>query len=218
MIYEDQDLLLVEKASGVITYPAENERKGSVIQLIRYYWKLRKQQHQHLYLLHRLDKETSGLLVFAKTTWARQSLNLQFEQHTVLREYVAVTQGIPARKAGRIKTFLGRDVRGKRSVASRGKTAVTHYNVVAENPQLRRSLIRCRLHTGRTHQVRIHLAHISAPVVGDTVYGKHPSSRLALHADTLGFLHPRTGRPVLFRLSLPDDLRKLLGHGSSPNF
>src|SRR5262249_18706288 len=138
---------------------------------------------------------------------------MQFERHSVLREYVAVTQGIPYRKKGEIHTFLGRDFRGRRAVATRGKAAITQYKVIAEDASTNRALVRCRLQTGRTHQVRIHLAHIGAPVIGDLVYGKTASGRLALHADTLGFEHPRTGLPVLFRVSLPDDLRKLLGRG-----
>jgi len=212
VIYEDQDLLVVDKASGVITYPVENEPRGSVIQLIRLYWKSRKEQNRNLYLLHRLDKDTSGLLVFAKTTKARQSLQSQFERHSVLREYLAVTHGIPGRKKGEIRTFLGRDFRGRRSVAIKGKAAITQYSVVGENVAANRSLVRCRLQTGRTHQVRIHLAHIGTPVIGDTVYGRVASTRLALHADTLGFEHPRTAKPVLFRVSLPPDLQALFNH------
>jgi 23S rRNA pseudouridine1911/1915/1917 synthase len=210
VIYEDQDVLIVDKASGVITYPVENEPRGSVIQLIRIYWKYTTQQNQHLYLLHRLDKDTSGLLVFAKTTRARQSLQQQFESHSVLREYLAITHGIPRRKKGEIKTFLGRDFRGRRSVAAKGKGAITHFKVIAENVPANRALVRCRLETGRTHQVRIHMAHIGTPVIGDTVYGKIPSKRLALHADTLGFQHPRTAKPVLFHVSLPADLQELI--------
>ena len=209
VVYEDPDLIVIEKAAGVISYPVDPREKNSAIQLVRQYWRVTGKENEHLYLLHRLDQQTSGLLVFAKTTMARHSLSMQFEQHTIIREYLAVTSGIPSRKQGVFRTFLGRDSRGKRSVESRGKQAVTHIEVVAENASLNRALVRCRLDTGRTHQIRIHLAHLHTPVLGDSVYGKHPADRLALHAAVLGFIHPRTKAPVVLRSSLPQSVKSL---------
>jgi 23S rRNA pseudouridine1911/1915/1917 synthase len=210
VVYEDMDLIVIEKASGVITYPVDSHERDSAIQLVRHYWKAVGNRSEHLYLLHRLDKETSGLLVFAKTTRARESLSTQFEEHTIVREYFAVTEGIPSKKEGTMRATLGRDKRGKRSVVFKGKTAVTHLEVVIENSRRNRALVRCRLQTGRTHQIRIHLAHVGTPVIGDPVYGAGGGGRLALHAAALGFLHPRTQHPMVFRSSLPPSIKALL--------
>lgn len=210
VIYEDLDVVVIEKASGVLSYPVENDRSEGAIQLIRRYWKVRNLPNQHLYLLHRLDKDTSGLILFAKTSLARQSLSKQFEDHSVVRGYAAICSAIPRKEEGNIKTLLGRDSRGKRSVRPMGRLALTSYRVAMKNLQKQHSLIRCYLRTGRTHQVRIHLAHIGAPVIGDPIYGKKRADRLALHAEALGFIHPRTGKPHVFRSSLPEELKKLL--------
>ncbi len=210
VVFEDLDLAIVEKASGIISYPTGDSREESVIQLIRRYWKAVRKPDQNLYLLHRLDKDTSGLMVFAKTSLARRSLLKQFEDHSILREYLAVTRGIPAIQKGEIRAPLSRDQTGRRAVAHYGRFALTKFDVVSENRFRRVALIRCRLHTGRTHQVRIHLAHAGTPVLGDRVYGKDGGSRLGLHAETLGFVHPRSGLPVVFRSSLPEELRRLL--------
>jgi 23S rRNA pseudouridine1911/1915/1917 synthase len=211
VVFEDQDVIVVDKAAGILSYPVENDRAESAIQLIRRYWKFQNNTSNHLYLMHRLDKETSGLIVFAKTSHARDSLRKQFEEHSVIRGYVAVTDGIPEPKYGKIQTFLGRNQRGRRSVARFGKTAITRYQVLSLNPELRRSLVRCYLHTGRTHQVRIHLSHIRSPVMGDAVYGKRNSERMALHAEVVGFVHPRTRQPLLLRTSIPEEMLNLLG-------
>jgi 23S rRNA pseudouridine1911/1915/1917 synthase len=211
VLYEDLDLIVIEKAEGIISYPVEGSRDESAIQLIRRYWKVQGNTNKNLYLLHRLDKDTSGLLVFAKTSLARESLLKQFEEHTVVRQYLAVTQGIPRKPKGEIHTKIGHDFRGRRAVSQYGKEAITAYEVSARNPALERALVACRLKTGRTHQVRIHLAYIGAPVIGDAVYSKeHQQGRLALHAQMLGFMHPRTGLPIVFRIPLPESLKRLL--------
>jgi 23S rRNA pseudouridine1911/1915/1917 synthase len=210
IVYEDLDLIVIEKPSGVITYPVDRHTKNSAIQLIRRVWRKKGRGDSHLYLVHRIDQETSGLLVFAKTTLARKSLQDQFSRHMVLREYLAVTNGIPKEIKGEIRTFLGRNFRGKRSVAFAGKQAVTTYLVLRQNRATNRSLVRCRLQTGRTHQIRIHLEHLGAPVLGDAVYGKSRSERLALHAATLGLIHPRTRTPLLLYSSPPPEWRRLV--------
>ena len=210
VVYEDLDLIIIEKPSGIITYPVEPHTRDSAIQLIRRVWRKKRQSDSHLYLVHRIDQETSGLLVFAKTTLARRSLMDQFSRHLVLREYLAVTNGIPNEIKGEIRTFLGRNFRGKRSVAFSGKQAITNYLVLRQNRASNRSLVLCRLQTGRTHQIRIHLAHLVAPVLGDAVYGKKRSGRLALHAATLGLIHPRTHGPLLLYSSPPPEWRRLV--------
>lgn len=211
VIHEDSDLIVIDKARGVITYPTPDQREESAIQLIRRYWRSQNVANRNIYLIHRLDKETAGLMVFAKTTLARKILLAQFEQHEVLRGYLAVTRGVPSRKRGEVKTFLGRNRQGIRSVRPSGKFASTQFEIlkVARSGQM--ALVRCRLQTGRTHQVRIHLAHLGAPVIGDPVYGKeHGGKFLALYADLLGFIHPRFHHPIVFRASMPPPMKKLL--------
>ncbi|HET6267587.1 MAG TPA: RluA family pseudouridine synthase [Acidobacteriota bacterium] len=210
LVYEDLDLIVIEKPSGIITYPVDSHTKNSAIQLIRKVWRKQGRSDSHLYLVHRIDQETSGLLVFAKTTLARKSLQDQFSRHAVLREYLAITNGIPKQIKGEIRTFLGRNFRGKRAVAFAGKQAVTNYLVLRQNRATNRALVQCRLQTGRTHQIRIHLAHLGSPVLGDAVYGKTRSGRLALHAATLGLIHPRTRAPLLLYSSPPQEWRRLV--------
>lgn len=211
VIHEDLDLIIIEKATGILSYPVENQKAESAIQLIRRYWKVRGTSDRNLYLIHRLDQDTSGLMIFAKTSLARKSLLDQFQEHSVMRGYIAVTNGIPGKKKGELSTYLARNVRGKRAVSTRGGTlAITQFEVLRANAARNRAVVRCFLYTGRTHQVRIHLAHLGAPVIGDALYGNGGGARLALHANTLGFVHPRTKLPMVFLSSLPFELKRLM--------
>jgi 23S rRNA pseudouridine1911/1915/1917 synthase len=170
-----------------------------------------------LRVVQRLDKETSGLVVFARTVPAERGLGKQFHAHTVTRRYLAVVPGYLAPQ--RIETWLVRDRgdgrRGSTSAEGQGKIAITHVDVVERLPG--HTLLACRLETGRTHQIRIHLAERGHPVCGDRVYRNRPDGtampdrsgapRMALHATELGFLHPVTGAPLHWSMPLPDDLR-----------
>jgi 23S rRNA pseudouridine1911/1915/1917 synthase len=156
------------------------------------------------------------LIVFAKSSIARDSLRHQFEHHTIVRAYLAITNGIPRKRSGKIHTYLARDDRGRRVVARKGKEAITHYQVIVCNDSAGRALLRCYLHTGRTHQVRIHLAHIGTPVLGDPVYGRPDDRfRLALHAEALGLRHPRSETPLVIRTSVPPEMENYLGSRSN---
>src|SRR5262245_27525363 len=144
VIYEDLDLIIIEKATGILSYPVENQKSESAIQLIRRYWKVRGTSDRNLYLIHRLDQDTSGLMIFAKTSLARKSLMDQFQEHAVVRGYIAITNGIPGKKKGELSTYLARNVRGKRSVSTRGGTlAITQFEVLRVNAARNRALIRC---------------------------------------------------------------------------
>ncbi len=208
VIYEDSDVLLIEKSEGLLSYPLPDNRDDSAIQLIRRYWKSKNIQNRNLYLLHRLDRDTSGLMIFAKTTLARKSLTDQFNEHSIIRGYIAVTQGIPSPAKGTLETMLGRKFSGKRGVTDRGKLSKTYYEVMRASSS--RALVYCSLHTGRTHQVRIHMMHLGTPVVGDPIYGKMKGNRLFLHSHILGFIHPRTNKPQLFLSWIPESFKALI--------
>jgi 23S rRNA pseudouridine1911/1915/1917 synthase len=180
----------------------------------------RKGPLPRLRVVHRLDKETSGLVVFARTVAAERGLGRQFHAHTVLRRYLAVVPGevAPQRIATRLVRDRGDGRRGSTDLPNLGKPAVTHVEVLE---RLRGyTLVACRLETGRTHQIRIHLAERGHPVCGDKVYNRKPASapepgpchapRLALHAAELGFVHPATGEALHWTMPLPADLQAFL--------
>ncbi len=232
----DEHLVVVEKPSGVNTvrHPTEREwasqRKDlspTLEDLVpkriaRTEGRLQKGPLPRLRVVHRLDKETSGLVVFARTVAAERGLGLQFHRHTVTRRYVAVVPGWL--EAQRIESSLVRDRgdgrRGSTGVESEGKRAVTHVEVAERLPGY--AVLHCRLETGRTHQIRIHLAEAGHPVCGEKVYHRDArgnvicgdesaAPRLALHAAELGFLHPVTREPVFWSMPLPPDLEEFVG-------
>jgi 23S rRNA pseudouridine1911/1915/1917 synthase len=208
IVYEDIDLVVFEKSEGMLSYPLKNDRSTSAIQSIRQIWKFQQRSNQNLYLIHRLDRETSGLMVFAKTTLARRSLTAQFREHSVIRGYMAITDGIPVHSHGTIRTMLGRRITGRRGVTTHGKLSITNY--VVRRSFRSNALVYCSLHTGRTHQVRIHMAHLRTPVIGDPVYGRSKGGRMFLHAHVLGFKHPRSNAPHVYVSSLPEEFKKKL--------
>lgn len=226
----DRDIVVLEKQAGILTVPFEKTDRYSLVQLLRVVLSRRdccakperKASAASVFVVHRLDKGTSGLLVFARTRLARDRLKDQFRAHTVHRRYVALVQGIVSSTT--VKTHLVRDrgdgTRGSvekvcaraRRKLSRGRIAITHVHAVEA---LRgATLVRCQLETGRTNQIRIHLSELGHPVVGETVYqrdlerAKLPASRLCLHAAELGFKHPRTGKPLMFRSKTPQAMQK----------
>jgi 23S rRNA pseudouridine1911/1915/1917 synthase len=176
-------------------------------------------------IVHRLDKDTSGLLVAAKSDYAHHALAAQFAAHTIERSYVAVVWGVPRPREGRLTGNIGRNPRNRKKMAvvqRGGKTAVTHYRVLQRLDD-RAAVLECRLETGRTHQIRVHLAAAGHPVVGDPTYGGATRARLAmlpkgfgglerqaLHAKTLGFRHPRSAEFLRFESALPIDIKELI--------
>ena len=230
----DRELVVVEKPSGLATVRHPSERLWSsrrkalhptlediVLGLVgRLQGRRRKSVLARLRVVHRLDKETSGLLVFARTVAAELGLGRQFHAHAVERRYLAVVPGYlaPQRIATRLVRDRGDRRRGSTSQPGVGKEAVTHIEVVERLPGY--TLLRCRLETGRTHQIRIHLAEMGHPVCGEKVYNRPPGGpprpdasgapRLALHAAELGFLHPATGERMHWTMPLPPDLARFL--------
>jgi 23S rRNA pseudouridine1911/1915/1917 synthase len=236
----DEQIVVVEKPSGINTvrHPAErawSERRKAlsptlediVPKLIaRREGRVRKGPLPRLRVVHRLDKETSGLVVFARTVAAERELGKQFHSHTVIRRYLAIVRG--SLESQTIRSRLVRDRgdgrRGSTELPGQGKPAVTHVEVVERLPGY--MLIACRLETGRTHQIRIHLAELGHPVCGEKVYNRNSrqppmpddsgAPRLALHATELGFVHPTTKKAMHWTMDLPPDLAeflvKLRGH------
>ncbi len=235
IIYEDDFLLIVNKPAGMVAHPAYSNYTGTLVNaLLHHSQKLsRLNEAGRPGIVHRIDKDTSGLLVVAKDEWTHAKLAEQFSRHSIEREYWAVVWGIFKEKSGEINSNIVRSKsdRKKFSVSSsEGKTAITFYEVLEEFEFA--SLLKINLKTGRTHQIRVHFSSINHPVFGDATYGGrqivYGSSlpkmksrvqnlldimpRQALHAKTLGFIHPNTKQPVRFDSELPGDMIELLNN------
>lgn len=232
ILYEDDDLLVVNKPAGMVTHPAHGNYTGTLVNALLYHCKHLSTLNTETRpgIVHRLDKDTSGLMVIAKTDVTHAHLAKQFSERTIGREYWAVVWGAFKEISGTIEAELGRSKsdRKKIAVVLGGKHAITDYEVIKRFDYL--TLVRLRLRTGRTHQIRVHLAHINHPVFGDPVYhgrrivvgpgtAQHRAEvqallqlikRQALHAKTLEFTHPRTGRRMFFDSGLPSDISAVL--------
>jgi 23S rRNA pseudouridine1911/1915/1917 synthase len=215
--YEDADLLVINKPSGLTVHPGAGQASGT-LQNALLHFDATLAGIPRAGIVHRLDKETSGLLVVAKSLEAQTSLVRQLQTRTVKREYLALVHGKVTR-AGKVDAPIGRHptLRTRMAVASRGRASTTHYEVLRNFAHA--TLLRCRLETGRTHQIRVHMQSLGHPLVGDPVYGRKRSadptlaafSRQALHAERLEFEHPASGKPVAWKVDPPADLRALLG-------
>ena len=215
IVHEDADVLVVNKPAGLTVHPAPGHPRGTLVNavLARVSRLSRIAGSLRPGIVHRLDKDTSGLLVIAKTDAAYRSLVAQVGARTVTREDLALVRGTVRRDAGSIAAPIGRHPtrRTRMAVVPGGRPAVTHYEVLERFAGA--TLLRCRLETGRTHQIRVHLLHIGHPILGDRTYGGAPTaglSRQALHAARLEFTHPRSGERVTYVAPVPEDLEPLL--------
>ncbi len=216
IVHVDSQLVVVRKPAGISSVPYDEHESGTLDELVRRALKGRGGSDAPLGVVHRLDKDTSGLLVFARTLTAKRALKQAFRFHTVRRRYLAIVHGTPPEKS--FKTRLVKDrgdgLRGSTERSELGREAITHVKVLERLNAA--SLVECRLETGRTHQIRIHLSEAGHPVVGDKVYSRGyrgqllPAPRLMLHACELGFEHPSTGKPMHFEEPLPDDMQRVL--------
>lgn len=223
VVYEDGDVIVVNKPRGMVVHPAPGHADGTLVNALLYHCRgtlsgiggeIRPG------IVHRIDKDTSGLVIAAKNDAAHASLSAQLKDRSLSRVYEAVVLGNVKDEAGTVDAPIGRHPtdRKRQAVGVRNaRSAVTHYEVLARYPGF--THVRCRLETGRTHQIRVHMAHIGHPVLGDLVYGrKKPEKGLSgqcLHARALKFRHPRTGEPIELQTGLPDyftDVLKRLGN------
>ncbi|MBX7230488.1 MAG: RluA family pseudouridine synthase [Bdellovibrionales bacterium] len=236
IIFEDDDLIVINKPSGLVVHPAAGHAQDTLVNILLFHVKKLSMGfgENRPGIVHRLDKETSGLLVVAKNDFAHQSLSRQFKERTIQREYWALVYGHPKSQSGKITTFLARHPSIRKKFASikttpqgeqKGKKAITHFEVIQKFPS-GISLLKCRLETGRTHQIRIHLSESGHAIVGDKLYGTNrpliglknlkvrhclqQMERIGLHAHTLGFQHPTKNCPLLFHCDWPEDLKELI--------
>ncbi len=236
IIYEDDDLLIVNKPAGMVVHPGYNNVSGTLVNALAWHFKdlpFAKENNIRPGLVHRIDKNTSGLLVVAKNEYAMTFLAKQFFHHTIKRSYVALAWGDFEKDTGTITGYIGRSAKDRRvfqiyDEEEKGKWSITHYNVLERMYYV--SLIECRLETGRTHQIRVHMKHIGHSLFADDTYGgdrilkgtsfsKYKQfiencfqimPRQALHARSLGFVHPTTGKELFFEAKLPEDFSAVL--------
>jgi 23S rRNA pseudouridine1911/1915/1917 synthase len=224
IIHEDDSVIILNKPAGMVVHPGAGNQDGTLVNALLHHCP-QLETIPRAGIVHRIDKGTTGLLMIAKTLPAHNSLVNQLQEHSVLREYQAIATGVMT-AGGTIDEPIGRHPvdRKRQAVTHSGKESVTHYRV--EHRYRAHTHIRCQLETGRTHQIRVHMAHIRYPLLGDPVYGgrlrlpKGASEatqsalkafrRQALHAGLLGFVHPETGEEVSWRVDLPEDMKAIL--------
>ena len=231
VLFEDSHLIVIDKPPGMAVHPAPGSPDRTLVNALLHHCGASLSGIGGVArpgIVHRIDKDTSGVLVCAKTDAAHQGLSALFFRHDIDRAYVALTRGAPKPRKGTVQSLLGRSAHDRKKMAvlkSGGREAITHYETTAlfgpsDRPTAAR--VRCRLETGRTHQIRVHMASKGAPCLGDAVYGSGSPApavraamaeaglaRQALHAQVLGFIHPITGEPLRFEAPLPADMARL---------
>lgn len=211
IVFEDDAIIVVTKSAGLLTVPSPGEDEETAQAFLNRYLDATR-TGRRIQVVHRLDRDTSGVLVFAKTFKAKEALKERFAEHDIHRLYIAIIDGVMPRTDGMIQSFLAED-RNLRvhSVASpsRGKLATTHYRTIRTGRRF--SMVEVRLETGKRNQIRVHFAEAGHPVIGDTMYGNgsDPIGRLGLHAMELGLMHPTTGKEMKFTAPLPDSFSRL---------
>jgi 23S rRNA pseudouridine1911/1915/1917 synthase len=238
IVYEDSEILIINKPVGLVVHPASGNPKGTLINGVAHYLRtqnssITEENLPRFGLVHRIDKNTSGLMVLAKTEKAVASLAKQFFDHSITRHYVALAWGDFEQDSGTVIAHVGRHQRFRKLFDAYpegdfGKEAITHYKVLERFGYV--TMVQCELETGRTHQIRVHMKHIGHPLFNDELYGGDKivkgtvfskyrqfvencfeiCPRHALHARTIGFIHPGTGKPVLFESAIPQDMSMLI--------
>ena len=218
IVYEDDDLMVINKPRGMVVHPAPGHTSGTLVNAVLSYAGESLSSINGVLrpgIVHRIDKDTSGLILVCKNDFSHKALAKQLEEHSITRRYHAICSGRLKEEQGTVSAPIGRDEKNRKQQAinyKHGKDAITHYRLL-ENLQ-NASLLECRLETGRTHQIRVHMKSIGHPLLGDPLYG--PKKNLyaikgqALHAMVLGFVHPRSGEYMEFSADYPEDFQKLL--------
>ncbi|EGF91340.1 ribosomal large subunit pseudouridine synthase D [Asticcacaulis biprosthecium C19] len=231
ILFEDEHLIVINKAPGMAAHPAPGTRDGTLVNALLFHCGESLSGIGGVLrpgIVHRLDKDTSGVMVAAKSDVAHRSLSELFGRHDIDREYKAVVRGAPRYVSGTVNTRIGRSHHDRKKMAvlrGGGREAITHYRLeeVFGTVKPLAALLSCRLETGRTHQIRVHMAHLGCPCLGDPVYGSGAPARevqeivrdlefgrQALHAGLLGFVHPITGEKLKFKAKMPDDMVQLV--------
>lgn len=223
--FEDEHLIVIDKPAGLVVHPAPGHPDGTLVNALLHHCAGSLSGisgERRPGIVHRIDKDTSGLIVAAKSDLAHRGLAALFKAHDIDRHYLAIVDGVPMPLSGKVDAPVGRATSDRKKMAvvasGKGKHAITHY---ATRQALKAAaLVDCTLETGRTHQVRVHMAHIGHPLIGDPLYGRRPKknsaperkafSRQALHAAVLGFTHPMTAQKLRFESPIPDDMQELL--------
>ena len=235
IIYEDKDLLVIDKPAGIIMHPGAGNYDETIVNALMHYDKGSLStigDELRPGIVHRIDKDTSGLIVVAKNNFTHENLSLQFSKHTITRVYQLLIWGKLRPSSGKIDTFITRSSKNRQMMevsSSKGKRAITNYKTIEvfendETPTL--SFVECRLETGRTHQIRVHMTHMGNSIMGDGKYKKkykklknidtslenliYKLDRQFLHAHTLGFIHPKTNEEMIFTSILPQELENIL--------
>ncbi|RRD40980.1 RluA family pseudouridine synthase [Leptotrichia sp. OH3620_COT-345] len=216
IIYEDTDIAIINKNAGLVVHPAQGHYSGTLVNAILYHIKDLSGINGEIRpgIVHRLDKDTSGLIVIAKNDKAHINLTKMFQEKEIKKTYLAILKGKLNKKNGKIITQIGRDPNDRKKMTvirddNKGKTAITNYNVISQNNLF--TLVKVYIETGRTHQIRVHMKYLGHPILGDRVYGRKDSEkRQMLHAYKLEFLHPVTREPLKFISEIPNDFKNAL--------
>ncbi|MDE6389148.1 MAG: RluA family pseudouridine synthase [Lachnospiraceae bacterium] len=218
ILYEDEEVLIVDKPKGMVVHPAPGHYNGTLVNAVMYHCKGQLSGINGVMrpgIVHRIDRDTTGSLIICKNDYAHNAIATQLKEHTITRKYRAIVHGVISQDKGTVDAPIGRDAKDRKKMAVvpiNGKSAVTHYIVLQRFRNY--TYIECQLETGRTHQIRVHMASIGHPLLGDNVYSRYQSSyRLSgqtLHAMILGFVHPVTGKYIEVTAPLPEYFEHLL--------
>ena len=215
IVYEDEDVLVINKESGMVVHPAIGNTSGTLVNALMGYSELSKVNGEFRPgIVHRIDKDTSGLLVVAKNDKAHLFLEEELKKHNIIRTYIALVHGVIKHDTGEIDAPIGRDKLDRKKMvvtSENSKPAITHFKVLERYKNT--TLVECKLETGRTHQIRVHMKYIGYPIVNDPVYSRDKNIDgfgQMLHAKSLSFIHPRTKEKMTFNADVPEEFNKIL--------